>query len=383
MFVMMTTIEELIGNLLLRHNCVIVPSFGGFVAKPVSAKIDYSKGTMMPPSKSLLFNKQLINNDGLLINELALSNSSSFDFASAEVKEKVSEWQALLKRGERIELDRIGHLYFDEEQNICFEQDRFFNLLMESFGLGQVQFLSQEKAPLIEQKTTLVSEKEVVIITENKETPIIPISVPLKKEEAIVAEPVIGRNRKNIRRYVAAACFLPFAFYSIWIPVKTDVLESGVLSIRDFNPFHKSSEGAYFQSELTSLPTYTGEEDPTLEDELSGLPSDVEIYSYKYSDDFYIPVQLEKKLEKTLPVDENPEAVFNPNAMNYIVGCFGDKTNADNMVLKLNNSGLEARILDVNNGLHRVTAGSAISVESLKSIKSQVAGLGLVGWTLK
>ena len=69
--------------------------------------------------------------------------------------------------------------------------------------------------------------------------------------------------------------------------------------------------------------------------------------------------------------------------MNFIVGCFSDKTNATNMVLKLKNAGLDARILDLNNGLHRVTAGSAVSVESLQSIKSQVEGLGLVGWTLK
>ena len=383
MFVLMTSIEDLIGNLLLRHNCVIVPSFGGFVAKPVSAKIDYKKGTMLPPSKSLLFNKQLINNDGLLINELALANSSSFDSASEEVREKVSVWQASLKRGERIELDRIGHLYFDEEQNICFEQDRFFNLLLESFGLGQVHFLTQEKTSVIEEKVSLVPEKEVAVITEQEETPIIPISTPLKKKEIIITEPRIGRNRKKIRRYVAAACFLPFAFYSIWIPVKTDVLESGVLSIRDFNPFHKTSEGVYFQSELTSVPTSTEEEQSTLENELSELPSDVKVYSYKYSDDFYIPVQLIETTDEIPPVDETPEEAFNPNAVNYIVGCFGDKTNATNMVLKLNNSGLDARILDVNNGLHRVTAGSAISNESLQSIKSQVEGLGLVGWTLK
>jgi len=381
MFVMMTTIEQLIGDLLLRHNCVIVPSFGGFVAKPVSAKIDYTKGTMIPPSKSLLFNKQLINNDGLLINELALANTLSFDSATAEVKEKVGEWQTLLKRGERIELDRIGHLYFDKEQNICFEQDRFFNLLLESFGLGQVQFLSQEKTPIVEQKIISITEKEAVEKVVEKETPIIPISTPLKEKEVSEVEPNTGRNRKKIRRYVAAACFLPFAFYSIWIPVKTDVLESGILSIRDFNPFHKTSEGVYFQSELNAAPA-TSEVEASLENELNELPSEVEVYSYKYSDDFYIPVQL-KKAKEPLPLNNTSSEAFNPDAMNYIVGCFGDKTNATNMVLKLNNSGLDARILDVNNGLHRVTAGSAISNESLLSIKSQVEGLGLVGWTLK
>ena len=98
---------------MLRHNCVIVPSFGGFVAKPIPAKINFEKGTMVPPSKSLLFNKQLINNDGLLINELASQNGISFNDASVEVASKVQVWNKALKSGGRIELDRVGNLYLD------------------------------------------------------------------------------------------------------------------------------------------------------------------------------------------------------------------------------------------------------------------------------
>ena len=60
------SIEDLIADLLMQHNCVIVPSFGGFVAGKTSATFDASKGIMVPPRKSLLFNKQLLNNDGLL-----------------------------------------------------------------------------------------------------------------------------------------------------------------------------------------------------------------------------------------------------------------------------------------------------------------------------
>ena len=70
----MFTVEELIGNLLLRNNCVIVPSFGGFVAKQTSATIDYKNGVMLPPRKSVLFNRQLVNSDGLLVSEYASAN---------------------------------------------------------------------------------------------------------------------------------------------------------------------------------------------------------------------------------------------------------------------------------------------------------------------
>ena len=71
----MISVEELIGDLLLRNNCVIVPSFGGFVANQSAAIIDYRNGIITPPRKSVLFNRQLINNDGLLIKELSFVNN--------------------------------------------------------------------------------------------------------------------------------------------------------------------------------------------------------------------------------------------------------------------------------------------------------------------
>ena len=41
-------IEELIGNLLLRTNCVVIPDFGGFISNTKPAYIDYSKGGSTP-----------------------------------------------------------------------------------------------------------------------------------------------------------------------------------------------------------------------------------------------------------------------------------------------------------------------------------------------
>ena len=148
----MTSVEQLIGNLLLRHNCVIIPSFGGFVAQRISARIDYKSGTMLPPGKSILFNRQLLNNDGLLVNEFARENNVSFNEASKELDALVEQWNVTLTQGGRIEIERVGNLFFDEERNICFEQDRFANLLLESFGLGSVHFVSEEDVRIVEHK---------------------------------------------------------------------------------------------------------------------------------------------------------------------------------------------------------------------------------------
>ncbi len=103
----MVQAEQIISQLLLRHSCVIVPDFGGFVAKRTAAVIDHSKGIMLPPKKGLLFNRQLINNDGLLISELSTKENISFDEASQAVKSMVNQWNSTLNRGARVTIDKV------------------------------------------------------------------------------------------------------------------------------------------------------------------------------------------------------------------------------------------------------------------------------------
>ena len=404
----MKHIEQAIGDLLLRHNCVIVPAFGGFVAEQLSAKIDYDKGVMVPPRKALLFNKQLVSNDGLLINELASRKAVSFDEASNEVSSIVSEWNHRLENGERIELDRVGILFHDSNNNLQFEQDRFFNLLLASFGLDQVHFISQSeveevKAEPVTLERTII--EPVLVEVEEKATPIkhMPKSVVVEKvqeeETAKVVEMTPPRKKSRVWRYVAAACFLPIAFYSVWIPSQTDVLESGMISIKDFNPFYASAEGHYAKSDYSEDITFKKDTDPTLQeqiDEIEVIPDD-KVISYRFTADTPVLVNIgetnasqaeyqEASSPEELVPDETPVPTpveIQPNSMNFIVGCFGNKTNADNLVEKLKSEGLNAFIVDVQGGLHRVSAGAAISNESISDIRSKSQELGFSGWILK
>ncbi len=374
----MLAIEQLIGDLLLKHNCVIVPSFGGFVASQTSAQIDYLRGTMTPPKKSLLFNRQLINNDGLLIAELAAESSVGFNEAQDKVSELVHSWNEILKRGERIYLDRIGHLYLDSERNICFEQDRFFNLLLESYGLGKVQFIAETEKELAEVK---VEPKLIAVDFGHVEKEV------AGNEQVIIAHPETVKRTK-VWRYVAAACLLPIAFYSFWIPMKTDVLESGMLSIKDFNPFYKSEAGTYTQvsKELKGLDP----SDESIEETVSRIPEDVEVFSYSFDDDLYIPVRI--KSQKTNDkanadgyqgVTTATPADTHHGKFKVIVGCFGDASNAENLVKKLRSEGFDASIAGVAGGLTRVSAGNADSQEQLKALNELVATKGYSGWVLK
>ena len=56
--------------LLLRHDCVIVPGLGAFIATASPALIDVVKGPMLPPRRSVMVNQAVTTADGLLPNSI-------------------------------------------------------------------------------------------------------------------------------------------------------------------------------------------------------------------------------------------------------------------------------------------------------------------------
>ncbi|MFT5580857.1 MAG: cell division septation protein DedD [Psychromonas sp.] len=408
----MTHIEEAIVDLLLRHNCVVVPAFGGFVAQTSSAQIDYTSGTMLAPRKSVLFNRQLLNNDGLLISHISQNQSLAYDGASELVKSKVSEWQKQLADGQRVTIDKIGYLYLDAERNIGFEQDRFFNLLLESYGLSKVYFIGEQEVEIIEEKIKIADQERKVIpvFTPVLEEEIVALPLEekiekeIRKEEAkiIALEPIEETtSKRKLWKYVAAAVLIPLSFYTYWLPMKTNVLESGMLSFSDFNPNYKSVEGKY---ESTVLPAKEKEaEVRSLDQQLKDLPADIEVYFYKYSPGMFIPVRVNEKRESveepakdvlvekaTIPdkTEVTPVVekivVVESKSPEYIVGCFSDMENATDLVAKLKKAGFqEARLVKGKNGLTRVSAGKTISSQATAIIKAKATTLGLNGWILK
>lgn len=388
-------IEQLIGELLLRHNCVVVPSFGGFVAKQTAARIDFKNGVMTPPQKSLLFNRQLINNDGLLIASFAREFNLAFDAAAHEIQQQVENWHVRLQAGERISLDKVGFLFLDQEKNIGFEQDRFFNLLLQSYGLEKVHFVSEEDIQLIATPQVRIQPLETRD-SNSEELPVIeliPTGEPILEVKSESTTRIIPINEtsstRKIWRYVAAAILVPVGFYSFWIPMKTNVLESGVFAIQDFNPFHKKSSGIYEPSTWDyKWENRVAQKPINLQEETAQLDQSVKVWSYAFEPDVYMPVRIQSttNTENSNEKTTLPKQVVASTTAKYhlIANCFGNEQNAINFVKFLQSNGFEASILDVKNGLHRVSAGKSNSIESLEKIQEKATRLNLEGtWIYK
>ncbi|MEX1191111.1 MAG: SPOR domain-containing protein [Brumimicrobium sp.] len=397
----MSELSEIIGTLLLRNNCVVIPSFGGFIANFVSAKVDVSKGIITPPKKALSFNKNLNNNDGLLVSTFAHENNISFDQAKDLLATKVKQMKSELSKGKRVHFQNVGFLYTNKSGNIAFEQDRFFNLLLSSYGLGNVQFIVQEEKKVVSKSSTRKTASAKIISLEKSEKSYVEKperetaksitkdeNLDLKKRAPLTIEKPKSKTNllKQVVKYAAVAALVPVAFYSFWIPLNTDVLQSGVIYSQDFNPFTKSDKVIYNKSAIQDeLSIDSVKPLESLEEMTSNLSSNTTIFSYPLDDDLYVPVRLINKSKTTENLSRNNTATTQntKNGYHLIVGCFAELNNAEDLVESLNKKGYSAAIIDQHNGLHRVSAVNSKQKKDLLKNRSEISALGLSSWVLK
>ena len=133
-------INTYISDLLCLHDCVVIPDFGGFVANYQASTIDSKTNTIRPASKSIVFNKSLANNDGLLANEIALNEKLSFKQAQNKIVDYVTYLNESLQLHKKIYINEVGTLLLIEDQKIIFVQSSRKNHLLESYGYSPIQY---------------------------------------------------------------------------------------------------------------------------------------------------------------------------------------------------------------------------------------------------
>lgn len=136
---MQVDVSAHIAELLYENESVAVPGLGGFVTNYKPAAIDQVQGKIHPPSKDLIFNKNLVGNDGLLVNYIKRKHDLPFSDAQTTVENYVAEIKEAIDRREIVLFPGIGRLYKDYENNLQFLPDNT-NFNTESFGLPTVQF---------------------------------------------------------------------------------------------------------------------------------------------------------------------------------------------------------------------------------------------------
>ena len=124
-------------NLLQEHDCVIVPNFGAFVARNISAKISRDGSRIYPPNKEITFNKSLIKNDGLLINRISSDENISYDMANDKLSNWVVKSHKKISKQGYIEIKNIGSISLDNDKYI-FTPSQNSIFLKSSYGLNSI-----------------------------------------------------------------------------------------------------------------------------------------------------------------------------------------------------------------------------------------------------
>jgi hypothetical protein len=151
-------INTYISDLLCLHDCVVIPNFGGFVANYQASVIDSGTNTIRPPSKSIVFNKSLSNNDGLLANEIAVNEKLSFKQAQKKIVEYVAFLNDSLHLHKKTYINEVGTLLLVDGTKLIFVPSSSRNHLLESYGYKPIQYPTISRDNISEKVKTKIVE---------------------------------------------------------------------------------------------------------------------------------------------------------------------------------------------------------------------------------
>ena len=131
----MISIIEAISDLLFIRDTVVVPGLGAFVKKPTSAKVNPVANYFSAPDCVVEFDANLREDNDLIVNYMADENNVPIEEAKKELVKFVSECFTNLKQGKKVELNHLGILSYDWDNNLVFVQDKSVNYNADAFGL--------------------------------------------------------------------------------------------------------------------------------------------------------------------------------------------------------------------------------------------------------
>ncbi|MCX6247089.1 MAG: SPOR domain-containing protein [Bacteroidetes bacterium] len=316
---MKTNIVKYITELLYRHDCVIVPGFGGFIGNYSPAAINPVYHTFFPPYKSLLFNIHLKQNDGLLASWISQAEQIPYQDAMELIREMLADWNFKLENGEELIIERVGKIVKESDGIFQFEQDLSINYLPDSFGLSTLVSPAIRR-PGIQEKME-------------------------KKLDRYIHDPS-GRPGKLTRTLKWAAILA--------LPLGVAVYFS-ITNMDQIRSLHENYSGFLFSNSSHAK--------TAVKSSKVIHPSVIPENSTQKSTKIQATSNVMVTPATTPVVTKKPDASAK-NGHAIIVGAFRFRENADNLVAKLKQEGYDAGIFDITTtGLFRVTVGTYASRE--------------------
>lgn len=342
---MVLKIDKYIQQLLFNHNCVIIPSFGGFVGNYKGAEIHPTQHIFTPPHKQLGFNKNLHVNDGLLASLIVAQEKVSYQEALDIIDKEVFKIKHMLLSGEKVVLNSIGFLKLDVEKNIQFSPATAVNYATAAYGLHSFQSSAIQRGGFVAQVEKTFKDR------------------PSVKSVSKV---------KKYRKYALPLLMLPLAIALYLFPFSS--------SLKDKIQLQTSG---YFSSSTPKLYVAT-------EHSFNLEPAVIE--PMQLLEQSPVPVIAEEKAAEEFAVAETTKvAVQAPQEQTYSVtgytlisGCFAVLENAEKQIQQLKLKHIDAAIVGkTKTGLYRVGCGNYNSADEANAAMLNMKAQQTEVWVLK
>jgi cell division septation protein DedD len=200
-------IESFLIEAVAKYDCVILPEFGAFVSRYVSAEINRSSNIILPPSKNISFNVHLKHNDGLLAGYIANKLSVNYEAALELIKTYSKNISDTLNTKKRLELNGLGVLFVNNAQQLQFEPNINWFQGQYNFGFTPIILQAIQTKPYLKNQTA-----HSQIAREDK--------VVLDEQDAINLNKPI--NLKKIKRnYLSLGILIPVVAALCYVSIKT------------------------------------------------------------------------------------------------------------------------------------------------------------------
>jgi cell division septation protein DedD len=413
-------IESLVIEAVAKYDCVILPEFGAFVSRYVSAEINRSSNIILPPSKNISFNVHLKHNDGLLAGYLANKLSVNYEAALELIRTYSKSISDTLNAQKRLELKGLGVLFINNAQQLQFEPN--INWFQGQYNFGFTPIILQA----IQTKSYLNNQVNNTITRENK--------IVLAEHESIKTDKSVNLKRVK-RNYLSLGILIPVVAALCYVSVKTVERPNWDLA-GIFNNFNSEKKNQLeVTKDISIAPQYNpantqidlmayaelNTEDASLNDKYINLLTPEKTFLITSnsneklnkieSTEITIPINNSStdaknvvienlntkpvvEISNTLEIKSNNAsfakkntdsyktlkksnvAISTAGAYNIIVGCFSENGNAEKLVKKLKSTSIDALVDGKNDkGLTVVSAGRFSTKEEatqyLNALKEQ------------
>ena len=147
----MNELARHIHKLLLESDFAVIPGFGGFIAHYTPAIRDTKNDLFVPPVRSIGFNDRLTLNDGLLLQSYMNINNLNIQEAQQNIDEAVEKLRNTLEANGCVELDNLGTLFCNANNNYSFKANADALTCPQFYGFKPFEIL--EIGQLLENQT--------------------------------------------------------------------------------------------------------------------------------------------------------------------------------------------------------------------------------------